>query len=1078
MALQYNPATGRFEQSGSTIPTRATSSASAGGTAGGLKYNPATGRFERASAVAATQSALPQAQPQKREPVKSALRFGGNVVKEALLAPARVAAAPFAMIEEGLRGQRHGEDPTALGRFAFGKGKVGSKERGFGALERVVDIGATAITGGIGKGAITATKEAGKSGVKAGFKQFGKQVLQPKMIAADVGTGAAAGFTSAKAQGADAQQALKATALGAGIGAVAPPVIGGGIKLTGLAAGAGARQLGKATSGLAEVAEGRAARLGARADETRMPRDEAKAERAQTLSNITRRVQQAPGTLRTGLFQPGAPLKPFEEFYKKQTGKDIDLEAVFDEVSSVAGGRAGKYNDRFISVLSKAGVRDFKNVIDFADTLDKLDRIKLGQKVEGGLSEIDLQRKASNIFKDKSPEEIGNIRSLQKEWQGIMEDALDDSLDAGVITKQEFDAFRATHPNYLPHVVSDFLDNPAAFLARDSGLQSKTTHAAKGSTRRLQNPIISTQEYFQKSTLRAQQNRAAREIFDRLDEVNLEAHGIKQVPKGKKFADLPQESRKVDLWKEGKETFTFRRDGEEVTYQVPVELGHALKNLDPNDITLLGKFMDSIAGKALKLPADVLRGAATTYNPIFAFVRNPIRDIQNVRITSNVAMQDFAWTAAGAIADVLAPNSGFAKRYARAMEQAQISGGIIGAGFFGRNKSAAAIAQKALDKGSILSRVVRHPLRSIEDIGGAIEDNVRLSVFVSELRQGSTARQAGNMARNASADFSKAGRWTKELNKVIPYLNARIRGVDALGRAFKADPVNTTRRAMYNAAYPAIVLNRMNSQYESYQNIPSWERKSYWIIMTGEMPGKTAQGDDVMIPLYIKVPKGEAQQIVASITDRMFEHEPETSTSQFVTELAGSVSPVSLDQGLIPSLLPTGIKIPIELTTNYSFFKKKAIVPDYVPVEALGKTRKREELRPGLRVDYNTSEISKELGSLLNISPAKIDHAVRLGALRDVFDAADLVLDKDSKPSVIPEAESRIFDMSTKPGIRTFFGSTYYGQYLNNKERDLLEAMEKVEAEIDAAIQKESQATPSAPSGSGLQYNPSTGRFE
>jgi len=1029
------------------------------------------------------------------------------------------------------------------------------------------------------------------------------------MIAADIGTGAAAGFTSAKAGGADAQEALKATALGASIGAVAPPVLGGAIKLGGLAAGAGSRQLGRATSSLAQAAEKRASMLDNIARDTYQSTDIRKAQRAKTLSGIAGAVQRTPGTLRTGFFEPFAPLEEPEKVFKRLTGKDADFKKIAENVPSAAGARSGQLTKKYIGILSQAGKKDIANVVKYADTLNKIDRLKLGQKVEGGASQLDLQKKLSTVFRGKTTVEVSAIKNLQREWQGIMQEVLDDALDSGNISKQQFDAFRASHPNYLPNVVEDFLNAPSKFI-REAGLQAKEIHGAKGSVRKLQDPITSTVEHIQRWSLRAQQNRAAREIFDKFDEAGLGELGIERV-KGlqdikdkkelisllkeskslkslltKKVSNLQRQFRKktverrrlekvgkgeslrpkkerkgvvyhdtqlrkyidawlvdpsarspklkkiqksiglrddqisliereltpirealialnkerkgaflelqiltkqttpdktIDLWKEGKETFTFRRDGEDITYEVPIELGHALKNLDPNDITLLGQFMDSVAGKALKFPADVLRGAATKYNINFALIRNPIRDVQNARITSNVAMRDFAWTASGAIANVLAPNSDFALRYARAMEKAQLSGGIIGAGFFGKEKTAASIVSKALDDGNILSKVARHPLRTIEDLGGFFENNTRLAVFVSELRQGSTARNAADMARNATADFSKAGRYTKELNKVIPYLNARIRGVDALGRAFKNDPVGTVRKSMYNAAYPAIVLNRMNSQYESYQNIPSWEKKSYWIIMTGEMAGKTASGDPIMIPLYIKVPKGEAQQIVASITDRMLDTQPESSTGEFIIELAGSVSPVSLDQGLIPSLLPTGIKVPIELSTNYSFFKKKAIIPDFVPVEELGKTRRREELVPGRQVDYNTSEISRELGKLLNISPAKIDHTIRIGALRDVFDAADIVLDKDRTPGALPVGDSRIFDMSTKPGVRTFFGSSYYGQYLNDKERELLEAMEKVEAEIDAAIQKESQATPSeipTSSGTGLRFNPSTGRFE
>lgn len=1192
MALRYNPQTGKFEDSD---PVASGSTSGAGVT----RYNPASGKFEKSGSQ--TSSAIPQ-QPIGEKPslLKRIGGFGLNVAKEVALSPVRVAAAPFAILQEGLLNQKIGDDPTKLGKFAFGSGKIGSNERGFGALERVVDIGATALTGGIGKSAVAAGQQAGKAGIKSGVKQFAKQTLRPTALATDAAVGGAFGFTGAKAEGADTNQALKSTLIGAGIGLAAPPILGVGIKGASVLAKSSAKAVGGALESAAISAETRAARLATLADESYLPKDLFAAERATKTANLLRGVQRAPSAARTGFLEPFAALEKPQQFIKEKTGETVDLKAIAEEVPSAAGGRTQQLTTNLLDTFKKAE-SDIGTLTKYSKELNSLDRLRQGNLVEGGADEATINARIAKLFEGKSPEEVARIQSLQKEWQTTMEAVLQDALDSGNITQQQFAAFRQTHPNYLPNEVKDFLEMPNNFT-RESGLQSSEFKAAKGSTRKLENPLLSSIDYIRKWTLRNHQNKAAQEIFDKIDSVGLQELGINEIQslqdvltkkelasllsnnKGAKiqlekvnislekmlkektiekaglksalgqqqspviskiqvkdelvdntpkkyiesyltdpadksgelkriqqsiglrdsqiaeitslleparkslvlinqkrkgaFQELQALNKKttpnkaVDLWKNRKETFTFRRNGEEVIYEVPVELGHALKNLDPNDISFLGGLLETPLGKALQAPANLLRATATQYNPLFALIRNPIRDFQNARITSNLAVGEYANTMLGTIANAIAPNSKLGQKFAKSLEEAELAGGIIGSGFFNKEKSVASIVSKSLGKGNIISSVVRHPLRTIEDIGGAIENNTRLAVYISELKRGATSREAAYVARNATADFSKAGAWTKELNKVIPYLNARIRGVDALAQAFQKDAVGTVRKSMYNAAYPAFVLHKMNSQYESYNNIPSWEKKSYWIIMTGEMPGKTYDGTEIKIPLYIKIPKGEAQQVVATITDKLLGNAPQETTAEFLGGLASSVSPVTLDQGVVSAVLPTAIKVPVELATNYDFFRKKQIIPDYVPIPETGKTAKSNEVKAGRRANYDSSEISKTLGGLLNISPAQIDHAIRIGVLKDIFDAIDISV-SGTDTSAMPIEQNNTFDFSTTPGLRTFFGSNYYGQFLTEKEQATLKAIEDNEAKIEEALRKNLQG------GDGVtRYNPTTGKFE
>ena len=1183
MASTFNPLTGRFEFNNDAKPSQYSSVAKQSTT---LRFNPLTGRFEAPKPNVEVTPTQPVQQPGLLSRIG---RGAGNLVKEVALAPFRAAATPFAIGQQGILGlagkQKRGDDPTALQRFALGPGKVGSREQAFGAVERAIDVGSLFLGG---SAVAQAGKNAAKGGFKAGASQFAKQAFKPKALATDIGVGTAFGVTQAGQQeGATGKDFAKGAAVGAGLGLVAPIALGAGAKAT----GGLLKSVGRTTAGALDdvIAKqvGRTESAIKRADDTFSQADVTSAGRNERLLKGLQTVREAPQKLTTRFINPNKPLKA--------AGVSDDIIDSIERESSQSTALANKRVDQFDFIMKQAGgdkklgTPDLLGpVAKLASRLNSLDRKLRGLDVEGGRTQASLEADINKIL--QSPDGP-KIQQLQTQWQNLLAETLEEALEVGRISKKQFDDFRAAHPNYLPNVVQDFLDNPNTF-ATSRGLEVGKFKGAKGSKRRLQDPRTSTIQYLHNETVKNNQVRTLKTVLGSLEDEGLEKFGIekkrsleqilekkdlitslksskplrdqletllqkhgtvlralikeknKLSRKGIKgataprkggevvFVDFPGEGKgitgnirkfvdawlvdpnktrsdvariqksiglredkinalvnditslqagfvalkqkrgaqfvrakeisretalpkKIDLLKQKQDTIRLLVDGEETLYTMPSEMAYALKQLDPTDIGIIGNLLETTAGKVLfKMPADFLRGVATKYNPMFALVRNPIRDIQNARITSNVGLHDFVWSATAGLANAIAPKSKLARSYVRAMERAQRSGGILGVGIYGSEATAQGIMRKASDNGNIISTIVRHPLRSIEDLGGAVENNVRLAVFMSEIRKGSTPEVAAKMSRNATADFSKAGRWTKDLNKVIPYLNARIRGVDSLAMAVKADPVGTARRAMYNAAYPALVLNRMNSQFESYDNIPTWEKRSYWIIMTGEVPGKTINGDQVNIPLYIKIPKGEAQQIVSAVADRMLDATPEESLPQFLGDLAGSVSPVALSQGPFGALAPQSIKVAAELSTNYNFFTQKEIIPDFVPIPG-GGTAPKEALAPGRRVNYNTSQISKALGGLLNVSPAKLDHALRQGVLRDAFDGVDHLLGEANEPMAVPTEQRRTFDLSNKIGARAFFGSNYYGEILSKKEADLLEQTEKVESQIQEFLLEE-----------------------
>jgi hypothetical protein len=1022
-----------------------------------------------------------------------------------------IPASPFtrSVFGEGIAGEKPGQVlgfQQQIGRVKEGQGFGGQatqfleKRLGlqpkFTAAPLVVGLGLADLIPEnplkIARGATTATRIASraKQGLglaeeaapflsKRGLLDFGKRSIDPrKNVLTGLG-GAAVGAGTAE----EPEDRLGRAFAGGAAGLAGPAAFELGVRGTGAVSRFGAKKTGAALDAAIAKQTQRVGNLTQKLQSfDRTVGDIAKLDRNKKFLSVLETTKRLPVKITSGFFSPAAGLTTSEGILKEVTGKTVDLKDIIERVPSRANALSRKREETFANIISSTKKLDkntWAKLQDFANSLNKQDRLKLGQVIEGGETQKDVTKKLSDIRLGSTEEEFEVIQALQKEWNTVLRDVLEDAVTAGKISEGQFTNFITAHPNYLPNVVEAFLENPNVFLTSKRGLQTGEFKKAKGSKRALQDSFVSTVDYIRKNTLANEQNKSANELFSKLSDVKLEEFGIRKVETSKKAAALEGavlKKKPIDLTLEGKDAFKFWKNGEQVTYEVPKEISYALKNLDPEDVAFLKTVVESWPGRVfLKAPANFLRAVATQYNPAFAFLRNPIRDIQTALVNSNVKARDLMWTNVASVANVIAPNSGMAKRYAEALDEASAAGGILGTGFFGRSPSAKSIVSKATGKGNVFSKTLKFVPKKIEDIGGVLEDNTRLAVFVSELRKTKDLTLAAKRSRNATADFSKAGAWTREINKTLPYLNARIRGIDSFAQAIKRDPQGTMRKLMITAAMPAVTLHTLNSRFESFNNIPTWEKRSYWIIMTGELPGQTKTGDRVMIPQYIKIPKGEAQQIGSAIVDRMLEATPTESLPKFITDLASNVSPVALDQG-ITAFIPQGPKVGIELLANKNFFTGKDIVRDYVPLPPGGKkkTAPREEVPKRFQVDYNTSEVAKALGGILNVSPAELDHVVRKGVMRDIFDAIDIGLGEKEDPFTAPIKDDTLFDLSTIPGTRAFIGSNSYGGALNEKEKTLMEQVEKTEEMIMNILKG---GKPSSGSG-GITRNPITGKLE
>jgi ADP-ribose pyrophosphatase YjhB (NUDIX family) len=233
------------------------------------------------------------------------------------------------------------------------------------------------------------------------------------------------------------------------------------------------------------------------------------------------------------------------------------------------------------------------------------------------------------------------------------------------------------------------------------------------------------------------------------------------------------------------------------------------------------------------------------------------------------------------------------------------------------------------------------------DLTTASDAATRMAVYNDVLKDTGNEYQAMYQALEV-INFSRRGSSPvmRVMTAMIPFLNARIQGLDVLARAmagtYSAKDVNNRSAATMRFLLRGATLTGLSLAYyalmyddDDYLSKGMAERDDHWIVPVGEgLP-------PVMIPIPFEV-------------GFMFKVIPERLAAMFAGEdLPRDVS-ASILRGIGTTLemnpVPQFAMPVLEATMNYSFFKQKDIVPYYM-----------ENLDPTLEARTTTSDTARRL---------------------------------------------------------------------------------------------------------------------
>lgn len=630
------------------------------------------------------------------------------------------------------------------------------------------------------------------------------------------------------------------------------------------------------------------------------------------------------------------PLKDLVEEVERQTGEKIAFDDNPYMQAWLARGWVGKAETLIEHGAPEHGIKSLKDILKgigekehkefsaYLVALHDLDLHKNKQKAT-----FDYTEDAAVLGKHAGNERFQKAAAAIYKYQDYMLRVL---VKEGMLTAKAYHTMRKMYPHYIPFFRDMSDAGMQSFLSGGKGFVdvSSPVKRFKGSTRDIIDPLESIVKNTFQFYNAVERNHVGR-TFAKLADKNGVGQIVERVNGNKAKTD---------------NTFNVWENGEKVTYETTPELIQTMRMLD--------KDQSNMVAKILSYPANWLRAGATL-SPEF-ILRNPVRDMIGASIYSKHGFIPVVDTFKGLALFLKKGELYWDYMKSGAAHAAMVS---LDRDYLGGQ------LRDIMSRDSKVTKLIKNPLEVLRAMSEATEMATRLAEFdnarkgytgignrlFGKDRKPLTAREAALESRDITLDFSRRGSHTKKANQVIAFFNATIQGADKMARAFKEDPRGMTVKTMLYITLPSILLWYMNKDDERYQELPQWEKDTFWII-----PGKEN--------MY-RVPKPfEAGVLFGTSFERMLQYFDDAKNNRKSVGFKGFGDRVI--DSLAPSFMPTAMIPVVEAMTNYSFFRQRNIIP-----------QSQENLPAHLQYGSNTSELAKFVGDKINVSPYIVDNTIR-----------------------------------------------------------------------------------------------------
>tara|TARA_R100000808_G_scaffold22545_1_gene49065 strand:- start:38 stop:4969 length:4932 start_codon:yes stop_codon:yes gene_type:complete len=581
-------------------------------------------------------------------------------------------------------------------------------------------------------------------------------------------------------------------------------------------------------------------------------------------------------------------------------------------------------------------------------------------------------KQAADLLDDFAEKgQIPALEQLEKQIRALLQSKLDMEFEGGLIDQDNYDRLSTRYKNYVP-------------LNRES----HDDHLTKGNSVK------------QSNVFRGHKARkgSSKEVVDILSNVFFQYYNtIQQVERNRVMATLGEmvkEFKNDVVFPTGKPTLADQ--AQTVSYRVAGQERH-LRVTNPH----LAANLNNLGGASLHWAIQAL-GAGNRYlalintqlAPSFV-IPNFLRDLQTAKINlmgeqaealrKNVirgAREAFkaTWKAEVGTKGKKSYEGEYGQYY---KEFSEIGGKIE---FFGLQDFER--FEKDLDtkfkRGK--TRAALDKLRQrAGDINAAVENTMRLSVYVNARKAGVSKLQASSLAKNITVNFSRKGEWSKGLNSWFLFFNAGVQGSYRMAQAIRSKKVQKTVAQIAAFAAAQDIFNNLVSGEDEdgetfYKKIPEHVRERNMIIMSplGEKYLTIPMPYGFNVFHYFGTNMGRMLRGDISVWDNL--GYTTSSVLNAFNPIGGASDILSL-QGLARAATPDVLDFGTQIVTNKDW-KDDPILPDRNPYDRYDKPESQ-------RYFGNVSEPSKVITRKLNelfggstvrssgitdVSPEVVDH--------------------------------------------------------------------------------------------------------
>ena len=529
----------------------------------------------------------------------------------------------------------------------------------------------------------------------------------------------------------------------------------------------------------------------------------------------------------------GRRLKPTEnpakmmEYSKSKAGsiaRTFIMDAAIDEYGGVLG-------PSMVEILKPISNKEIRQFIAYAVSKRALNLAE--RNIESGF-DIDDAKFVVEKYKDRGWDE--QAKGLT-DWSNHLLGWL---VRAGGLDTKATQLMRDLNPIYLPFKRA-FLDSVGVikggggFVDTGVGVQK-----IKGSARPIINPIEAMIAQTRELIGKAQKLRVAKLFADLSYNEGLGGF-ITEVPAPMKATTFSAEKIKGYVEEVGGDTanlddfltvftqdFAYRgkeniisiwRNGEQKFYEIHPDLYESFKGIDPLKLGPVAKLLAPFS--------RMLRLGATGLKVSFGLARNPFRDALSYVVFSERKTATIFDPVLGMYQSVSTKPGELTWRFKKL-------GGAL-SGQIGYDRSATmdtydeVLQAKLGVKGKVL-KIVKHPINALRDILSVTEMGPRSS----ELEKNYDMHKKNNPswseedifvqsfldAQDVTVNFTKSGKWAKQLNEISAFFNVAIRGPEKLYRTMRNKPIQTTVKGLLWLTLIAIGSWYKNKDKEWYKNLP------------------------------------------------------------------------------------------------------------------------------------------------------------------------------------------------------------------------------------------------------------------